>query len=85
MVADKAAYVHDRYPGGESWAEAIARTSAALAGIVARWPDERVLVIGHMATHYGCLAFAHGTNAADLVSAAFTWQPGWCYSFCSGA
>jgi broad specificity phosphatase PhoE len=72
-------------PGRRESAEAIARTRAALADIVTRWPDERVLVVGHMATHYGCLALAHGTGAAELVDAPFTWQPGWVYSFCSGA
>ena len=84
-TADRRARVHDRYPGGESWAEAIARTRTAIADIVARWPDERVLVVGHMATHYGCIALAHGTDAAELVRAPFTWQPGWIYSLCSGA
>jgi broad specificity phosphatase PhoE len=87
-VAETAArpeHVDDRYPDGESWAEAIDRTRAALAGIVNRWPNERVLVVGHMATHYGCIALSHGRSAGELVGAPFTWQPGWVYNFCNGA
>jgi broad specificity phosphatase PhoE len=84
-TADRLGRVDNRYPGGESWGEAVCRTRAAIADIVDRWPDERVLVVGHMATHYGCLALAHGTAVADLVGAPFNWQPGWVYSFCNGA
>jgi 2,3-bisphosphoglycerate-dependent phosphoglycerate mutase len=84
-IADKTAHLHVGYPGGESWHDAIARTRAALIDISTRRPDDRVMVIGHMATYYGCLALARDTEPEDALAAAFTWQPGWTYNFCSGA
>ena len=38
--------IDERFPGGESWREAVLRAEGALADIEARWPDERVLVAG---------------------------------------
>jgi len=68
--------VHDRYPAGESWADAITRVGGALDDIVANWPGGKVLVIGHMADHW---ALEHRCNGLplDAVGQSFEWQEGW--------
>jgi len=45
-----------------------------------RWAvSNRVLVIGHSATHLALEVTANGERLEELVGAPFTWQPGWEY------
>jgi 2,3-bisphosphoglycerate-dependent phosphoglycerate mutase len=77
----RAAVAHpdDRHPGGESWAEAIARVGVALDDIPRRWPGGRVLVIGHMATYWALEHRVHGAPLTGPLDGPFTWQEGWEY------
>jgi broad specificity phosphatase PhoE len=61
----------ERYPGGETWREAVARVSRALADL----PDGRVLVVGHMATRYAL----ERRPIEELLAEQFAWQTGWEY------
>lgn len=76
----RAVGVHDRFPGGESRAEAVDRVDGALDDIARRWAGRRVLVIAHMSTHWALERRAHGLPLDDVVGAAFTWQEGWTYA-----
>jgi 2,3-bisphosphoglycerate-dependent phosphoglycerate mutase len=80
-VHGSVAGVDERYPGGESWREAVDRCDAALADIDARWPagDNRVLVIGHMAT-YWAIRRRYDGMALDELGRDFTWQEGWTFA-----
>lgn len=39
------------YPGGDSWTQAVRRVAGVLGDLPTRWGGQRVLVIGHVATH----------------------------------
>ena len=71
-------YIDAPYPSGESWREAIARVSGFLHGL-GPWTGQRVLVVGHMATHWALDHIVHGTPIEALVSMPFSWQEGWEY------
>ena len=70
--------VDERFPGGESWREAVRRATGALADIEDRWPDDRVLVVGHMAVWW---ALRHRYEGMPLraLGRGFTWQEGWTF------
>lgn len=71
--------VRQRYPGGESWADAIGRVGSVLRDVVGRWPGRRVLLIGHMSAYW---ALEHHVNGMPLdhVGRPFVWQEGWEYA-----
>jgi broad specificity phosphatase PhoE len=71
----RAARVHEPWPGGESWAQAVARVSRALADL----PDGRVVVIGHVATRWALEHRVLGRPLEELAAEEFAWQTGWEY------
>jgi 2,3-bisphosphoglycerate-dependent phosphoglycerate mutase len=76
---DRRAYLHDPYPGGESWADATARVSRFLTDLSMRWDQARVLVVGHAATRWGLERYINGSDLDEVTSADFNWQEGWEY------
>ena len=70
--------VDEPYPGGESWREAVARCSAVLADVEARWGQrhERVLLVGHMATFWA-LQHRYAGMPIEALGRGFVWQEGW--------
>jgi broad specificity phosphatase PhoE len=70
--------VDERYPGGESWAQAIARVGGVIADIGQRWPAGRVLVIGHMSGYWALEHVCHGLPLT-AVGGPFEWREGWTY------
>jgi alpha-ribazole phosphatase/probable phosphoglycerate mutase len=76
---DRAAHVDVPYPSGESWEQAIARVGRCLRDVEIRWPDRRVLVIGHTATRWAFDHLIDGRAIEELVVAPFSWQEGWEY------
>jgi 2,3-bisphosphoglycerate-dependent phosphoglycerate mutase len=79
----RAEYLDQPYPGGESWRQATARVGRFLADLTfrpaQRWSDQRVLVIGHVATRWGLEIALLGTPLEELVNRDFGWQEGWEY------
>lgn len=76
---DRARYLDQPYPGGESWRQAVQRVAGFLHDLRLRWDGQRVLVIGHIATRW---AFDHLINDValeDLIDADFGWRKGWEY------
>jgi len=76
--SDRARHIHDRYPGGESWAEAIDRVLSFIPDL-SRWNGQRVLIIGHASTRWALDHFVQGTAIDQMVAAPFDWKPGWRY------
>lgn len=70
--------VDQRHPGGESWREAVSRAEGALVDIERRWPDDRVLVVGHMAVWWALRHRYEGMPIEDL-GGGFVWQAGWTF------
>jgi 2,3-bisphosphoglycerate-dependent phosphoglycerate mutase len=67
------------YPGGESWRQAVARVGRFLGDLPLRWDEQRILVIGHVATRWGLDHFIGGIRLEELVDQDFAWQEGWVY------
>ena len=63
------------WPGGESWRQAVARVSSFLDELT----GERVLLIGHVATHWALEHRVRGRTLEELAAAEFDWKPGWEY------
>ena len=70
--------IDERFPGGESWRQAVARCSAVLADAESRWGGDRVLVVGHMAT-YWALQHRYGGLPMEAIGSGFVWQEGWTF------
>jgi broad specificity phosphatase PhoE len=67
------------YPGGESWRQAVTRVGRFLADLPPRWDEQRVLVIGHVATRWGLDHHINGVALEDLAGQDFAWREGWEY------
>lgn len=65
----------ERFPGGETWREAVVRVSRALDDL----RGARVLVIGHMATRYALEVRCTGRPLEAVLAEELVWQPGWEY------
>jgi 2,3-bisphosphoglycerate-dependent phosphoglycerate mutase len=72
--------IDQRFPGGESWREAVDRCDAALADADRRWPApaHSVLVVGHMATYWAVRRRYAGMPIEEL-GRGFVWQEGWVF------
>ena len=69
------ARVREPWPGGESWAQAVARVGRALDDL----PAGRVVVVGHVATRWALERRVRGRTLEELAAEEFSWQPGWEY------
>jgi 2,3-bisphosphoglycerate-dependent phosphoglycerate mutase len=76
---DRAHYLDQPYPGGESWRQAVARVGRFLDDLPLRWQGARVLVIGHVATRWAFEHFLNGIPLEELARVDFAWQEGWEY------
>ncbi len=76
---DRAHYIDEAYPGGESWRQATARVAGALDDFVDRWDGSRVLIIGHVATRWALDHHVEGIALEQLAAEEFRWQEGWEY------
>jgi 2,3-bisphosphoglycerate-dependent phosphoglycerate mutase len=79
LHASRRDYLDLPYPSGETWRQAIARVERFLSDLPLRWSDQRVLVIGHVATRWGLEHLVNGVKLEDLVEEKFKWQAGWEY------
>ncbi len=80
-AATRASFLDTPYPGGESWRQAVRRVGGALVDLGTRWDGQRVLVVGHNATHWALEHYVHLAPLEDLLVAQRPWQTGWEYSF----
>lgn len=76
---DRARYLDEPYPDGESWRQAVARVGVFLETFPARWAGQRVLLIGHVATRWGLDHWLDGVPLEELMEADFAWREGWEY------
>ena len=81
---DRMRFLDTPYPGGESWRQATDRVVGFFEDLHPRWDGKRVLLIGHIATRWGCDRFLKGMPLEELISEEFVWQEGWEYSFDAG-
>jgi broad specificity phosphatase PhoE len=73
-------HVYDPFPGGESYADVVARVRSFLRDLAPRFADRRVVVVGHQGTKLALDHVLEGVPLGELVAVPFRWQPGWLYS-----
>jgi 2,3-bisphosphoglycerate-dependent phosphoglycerate mutase len=79
-AGNRARFLDEPYPGGESWRQAVIRVGGFLDDLPSRWAGKRVLMIGHVATRWGLDHYLAGVALEDLADADFNWQEGWEYT-----
>jgi broad specificity phosphatase PhoE len=72
-------HLEQPYPGGESWRQAVARVGRFLGDLPLRWDNQRILIIGHVATWWGLDHFIGGATLEDLAGQGFALREGWEY------
>lgn len=78
--AHRGDFLDQPYPGGECWRQAVRRVSRFLDDVPLFWDGGRVLVIGHVATHWGFEHLLAGRPLEQLAVTRSAWQPGWEYT-----
>lgn len=77
--AEKPRCVHTPFPGGESYDQCADRMKSFLRDLLASHDGKKVMILGHRATQYGLERWIAGLPLEDIVTAPWTWQPGWEY------
>jgi 2,3-bisphosphoglycerate-dependent phosphoglycerate mutase len=80
LEVERTKHVVDPYSGGESYVDVVARARSFLDDLPSRYPDRRIIVIGHSATKWAFDHILEGTPLDELVEGSFRWQPGWLYT-----
>lgn len=79
LVTARVNYVEVPFPQGESYTSCVSRVRSFLRDLVLQEGEERILVIGHRATHFALEHLLNGRTLQDVVSETWSWQPGWSY------
>ena len=80
VSAARVEHVDQPFPCGESQRQAVRRTAGLLADLPSRWDQQRVMLIGHLATYRTLEHVTTGVSLEDIVATDFTWRPeGWEY------
>ena len=80
LDAERSRRLDEPFPDGESWRDAVARVTACLRELATERRDQRVVLIGHVATRWALDHHILGVALEHLVAAPFAWQPGWEYT-----
>jgi broad specificity phosphatase PhoE len=80
VEADRVARIQQPFPSGESYEVSTSRVAEWLQEALDRHSSETILVIGHRATFYAFEHLCRGRRLEEVVSAPWTWQPGWQYA-----
>ena len=80
LRAHRGDFLDRPYPGGESWRQVAERVGRFLGELPMRWSGQRILVIGHSATHWGLEHALRGTRLEELAERRLEWQAGWEYA-----
>ncbi|HJP88090.1 MAG TPA: histidine phosphatase family protein [Candidatus Limnocylindrales bacterium] len=74
---ERLAHVQAPWPGGESYADVVARTRELLADLRREHDGERVLLVAHSANRWALQHLLLDGSLDELIAAPFEWQPGW--------
>jgi len=77
--SDRRRYLDEPYPSGESWRQATDRVQSFLRDLPSRWAGGRLLVVGHVATHWGLEIALAGARLESLMVDNAAWREGWEY------
>ncbi|MFC4456437.1 histidine phosphatase family protein [Deinococcus sonorensis] len=84
VLQNRRRYQDVPYPNGESWRQAVNRVGRFLKDLRVGWSDQRVLVIGHVATRWAFDHLIDGVPLEDLIAQDFRWREGWVYHLSGG-
>jgi 2,3-bisphosphoglycerate-dependent phosphoglycerate mutase len=79
LEAERLLRLEEPFPEGESWRQAVERVGGLLHELPRAHAGERVLVIGHIATHWALEHLARGVPLDTLARTPFLWREGWEY------
>jgi broad specificity phosphatase PhoE len=77
LDAARLRFVHEPFPGGESFTDVVRRVEAFMHGLARA--NDPVLIIGHRAPWYALEHLLRGRDLQQLVTSRWKWQPGWEY------
>ena len=75
--AAKVRFIDEPFPGGESFQDVVTRVNGVLQEI--RKGRGAALIVGHRATWYSLEHMLKGRPLREVVTAPWSWQPGWEY------
>jgi broad specificity phosphatase PhoE len=76
---EKANRIDKPFPNGESYEDAAKRMKEFLSDLLKNYDDKKVIIIGHRATQYGLEHWINHAPLKKIVTAPWSWQPGWIY------
>ncbi|MBT6034279.1 MAG: histidine phosphatase family protein [Candidatus Jacksonbacteria bacterium] len=76
---EKPLRITEPFPSGESYTDCGVRMKSFLDELKKNYQNKKVLIIGHRATQYGLENSIKGVPMKEVVSAPWSWQPGWEY------
>jgi broad specificity phosphatase PhoE len=79
IASAKAKYIHEPFPGGESYVQVAERMKSFLQDLLKNYDGKKVMIIGHRATQYGLEHWINGVQLKQAITAPWHWQPGWEY------
>ncbi|MDX3072935.1 histidine phosphatase family protein [Streptomyces sp. MI02-7b] len=80
VAAQRTRRLDEPFPGGQSYRQVTAATSAFLHDLATGWDNTRILVIAHSANRWALDHLLAGTPLEELLQAPPAWRPGWYYT-----
>jgi broad specificity phosphatase PhoE len=79
ILQDREQHIDLPYPGGESHRQAVRRAAGILTDLPTRWDGQRIMIIGHRATHRALDHVINNITVEELVVEDYVWREGWEY------
>lgn len=76
----KVKHISTPFPNGESYEQTSKRMKSFLDDLKKNYDSKKVMIIGHRATQYGLEHWIKGLSLEEIISASWSWQPGWVYT-----
>lgn len=67
------------FPNGESYEQTSHRMKDFLQDLLKNYDGKKIMIIGHRATQYGLEHWIEGKSLEEIITARWSWQPGWLY------
>ncbi len=79
VKAVKTKCIDNPFPNGQSYRQTTELVRNFLRELLQKYDGQKVLVIGHAATHYALEHLLTGVPLRAAIEAPWQWQPGWIY------
>lgn len=75
----KIEHIANPFPGGESYKQRAEKMKNFLSELLRDYEGKKIVIVGHRATQYGLEHWINGVALEKIVTAPWSWQPGWTY------